>query len=73
MAAKQPGADASKTDETQQPSADAQAAPRVVQLTAPYAFYTDDGSLRSWNLGQKVAGSDAELLIARAAPIVEVE
>lgn len=71
MAAKQPGADAPQNDDSKQPGADAQAA-SVVQLTHPYAFYDEDGSYRSWNPGQKVSGSDAELLLERGAPVVEV-
>jgi hypothetical protein len=71
--AKQPGADAPNSTESKQPGADARDAAKAVQLTHPYAFYDEDGSLRSWNPGQKVTGSDAALLIERGAPVVEVE
>lgn len=72
MPAKQSGADAPKSADPTPPSPEGQGAAKVVQLTAPYAFYDDDGSLRSWNPGQKVTGSDAALLLDRDAPVLEV-
>lgn len=53
-----------------QPSTDA---PSTVKLTSLYAFYDEDGALRSWNEGQIVTGDDVALLLARSAPVVEVE
>lgn len=70
--AKQSGADAPKSTDPKPPVTDEQAPTKVVQLTAPYAFYDEDGSLRSWNPGQKVSGSDAALLLERDAPVTEV-
>lgn len=43
-----------------------------VRLTAPYAFYDEDGNLRSWNAGQRVGGEDAALLMQRGAPVEPV-
>ena len=43
-----------------------------VRLTAPYAFYDEEGNMRSWNAGQQVGGADAALLMQRGAPIEQV-
>lgn len=45
-----------------------------VRLTAPYAFYDDEGVLNQWAFGQ-VVKDDAviKMLVARAAPIELVD
>lgn len=40
-----------------------------VRLLAPYRFHDDDGHARHWHAGETVSGSDAALLIERAAPV----
>lgn len=52
---------------------EADALPSSVKMAAPYAFYEDDGSLRSWSAGQIIEDAEEIALLVVRGAVFEAE